>query len=258
MNKYSNDYEIRFNPYHDDKGRFTTSSGGGAGYALYVGRGQKGKGVMVYDKEKYGVKPNNPYAENANGQLMFGGTTSNPYTNTALNNLPKDAVVKKPADLKVGETIYANGWNRRSGVYSGWTLTSKENGVSFKSDGNSSSNLTITDIKSTGKTTKITADGNNGYTWTKSFNSKNDSAFVFSSSNDKPSNSNNPYTTAKRYDNNHLFSGSHYETVKTVNGQNIYRMKGTHGFYHVPDTAKPNAYRTFKTQKAAKDYIESH
>lgn len=54
------------------------------------------------------------------------------------------------------------------------------------------------------------------------------------------------------------FDNDMYEVAKTVNGQNIYRMKGTHGYYHVEDTEKPNAYHDFHTQKAAAEYIESH
>nr|DAJ96327.1 MAG TPA: prohead serine protease [Caudoviricetes sp.] len=41
--------ELRYNPYHDPtNGRFTTSSGGGGGY-LFVGKGEKGKGSYVFD-----------------------------------------------------------------------------------------------------------------------------------------------------------------------------------------------------------------
>lgn len=44
--------ELRYNPYHDPtNGRFTTSSGAGGGY-LFVGKGQKGKGTYVFDKER--------------------------------------------------------------------------------------------------------------------------------------------------------------------------------------------------------------
>lgn len=43
--------ELRYNPYHDPtNGRFTTSSGGGGGY-LFVGKGEKGKGQYVYDRD---------------------------------------------------------------------------------------------------------------------------------------------------------------------------------------------------------------
>ena len=42
-------WELRYNPYHDPtNGRFTTSSGGGGGY-LFVGKGEKGKGSYVFD-----------------------------------------------------------------------------------------------------------------------------------------------------------------------------------------------------------------
>ena len=45
-----------------------------------------------------------------------------------------------------------------------------------------------------------------------------------------------------------------YETVKTVKGHDIYRMIGTHGFYHVD----LDAHRAvnFKTIKAAVEFIE--
>ena len=44
-----------------------------------------------------------------------------------------------------------------------------------------------------------------------------------------------------------------YETVKTVNGHSIYRMVGTHGFYHVDikHCGEAVARRTFKTIKSA-------
>lgn len=49
-----------------------------------------------------------------------------------------------------------------------------------------------------------------------------------------------------------------YETVKTVNGYDIYRMIGTHGCYHV-DTRKGEnwkEFRTFRTIKAAAAFCE--
>ena len=46
-----NDTELRFNPYHDPTtGRFTTANGGGGGF-LYVGKGQKGKGAYVFERD---------------------------------------------------------------------------------------------------------------------------------------------------------------------------------------------------------------
>ena len=42
--------ELRYNPYHDpSNGRFCSGGGGGGGGVLYVGKGQKGKGVYVVD-----------------------------------------------------------------------------------------------------------------------------------------------------------------------------------------------------------------
>lgn len=41
-----------------------------------------------------------------------------------------------------------------------------------------------------------------------------------------------------------------YETIKTVNGYEIARMKGTHGCYHVNISGGSKFY-TFKTIKAA-------
>ena len=46
-----------------------------------------------------------------------------------------------------------------------------------------------------------------------------------------------------------------YETVKVVNGYEIKRMKGTHGFYHV-DISKRKS-KTFHTIKAAVKFIET-
>lgn len=49
-----------------------------------------------------------------------------------------------------------------------------------------------------------------------------------------------------------------YETVKTVNGHSIYRMVGTHGFYHVDikRCGEATARRTFKTIKSAVAFCE--
>ena len=49
-----------------------------------------------------------------------------------------------------------------------------------------------------------------------------------------------------------------YETVKVVKGIEIYRMKGTRGFYHVTvrEGKGFKAERTFKTIKAAAEFIE--
>ena len=51
-----------------------------------------------------------------------------------------------------------------------------------------------------------------------------------------------------------------YETVKTVNGHEIYRMVGTHGFYYVNTKVYGNgckAFYTFKTIKAAAAFYET-
>lgn len=49
-----------------------------------------------------------------------------------------------------------------------------------------------------------------------------------------------------------------YETVKTVNGHRIYRMVGTHGFYHVDikHCGEAVVRRTFKTIKSAVAFCE--
>lgn len=46
-----------------------------------------------------------------------------------------------------------------------------------------------------------------------------------------------------------------YETVETVNGHDIYRMKGTKGYYHVE--VAPGEHRDFRTKKAARAFAES-
>ena len=46
-----------------------------------------------------------------------------------------------------------------------------------------------------------------------------------------------------------------YEVVKTVNGHDIYRLKGSRGFYHV--AIRQNVTINFRTIKAAAAYIES-
>ena len=50
-----------------------------------------------------------------------------------------------------------------------------------------------------------------------------------------------------------------YETVKTVKGHDIYRMKGTHGAYHVNirEGKGWKEFHTFKTIKAAVEFIET-
>ena len=46
-----------------------------------------------------------------------------------------------------------------------------------------------------------------------------------------------------------------YEVVKTVNGYDITRMKGTRGFYHV--IIRPGVEYTFKTIKSAAAFCET-
>jgi len=52
-----------------------------------------------------------------------------------------------------------------------------------------------------------------------------------------------------------------YETVKTVNGYEIKRMKGTHGFYTVTfwksESGKSSNERSFRTIKAATAFCET-
>lgn len=52
-----------------------------------------------------------------------------------------------------------------------------------------------------------------------------------------------------------------YETVKIVNGYEIKRMKGTHGFYTVTfwksESGKSSKYRTFNTIKSATTFCET-
>jgi len=49
-----------------------------------------------------------------------------------------------------------------------------------------------------------------------------------------------------------------YEVVKTVKGYGIYRMKGTHGVYHISirEGKGFREFHTFKTIKAATEFIE--
>ncbi len=49
-----------------------------------------------------------------------------------------------------------------------------------------------------------------------------------------------------------------YETVKTVKGYDIYRTKGTKGFYYVKLREGKNwkEYCTFRTIKSAVEFIE--
>lgn len=54
IERYKDEGELRYNPYHDPKdGRFTTANGGDTGGYLYVGKGEKGKGQYVIDSEKF-------------------------------------------------------------------------------------------------------------------------------------------------------------------------------------------------------------
>ena len=48
-----------------------------------------------------------------------------------------------------------------------------------------------------------------------------------------------------------------YEVVKIVNGYEITRAKGTHGFYYVYFGAHGNKFRTFRTIKAAAEFCET-
>ena len=50
-----------------------------------------------------------------------------------------------------------------------------------------------------------------------------------------------------------------YETVKTVNGYDITRMKGTHGVYHVSvrEGKGWREFHTFRTIKAATEFCKT-
>jgi hypothetical protein len=50
-----------------------------------------------------------------------------------------------------------------------------------------------------------------------------------------------------------------YETVKVVNGYEIKRMKGSHGFYHVNvrEGKGWKEFHTFRTIKAAVQFIQT-
>jgi hypothetical protein len=50
-----------------------------------------------------------------------------------------------------------------------------------------------------------------------------------------------------------------YETVKVVNGFEIYRMEGTRGFYYVNirECKGWKEYHTFRTTKAAAQFCET-
>ncbi len=50
-----------------------------------------------------------------------------------------------------------------------------------------------------------------------------------------------------------------YETIKVVNGFEIYRMKGTHGFYYVNirEGKGWKEFHTFRTIKAAVQFCET-
>lgn len=50
-----------------------------------------------------------------------------------------------------------------------------------------------------------------------------------------------------------------YEVVKVVKGHEIYRMKGTHGCYHVNirEGKGWKEFHTFKTIKAAVKFVET-
>ena len=52
-----------------------------------------------------------------------------------------------------------------------------------------------------------------------------------------------------------------YETVKIVNGYEIYRMKGTHGCYHITtwksEDGKSSKGYSFRTIKAASAFCET-
>lgn len=48
-----------------------------------------------------------------------------------------------------------------------------------------------------------------------------------------------------------------YETIAIINGKEIYRMKGTKGFYHVAIKADRSVTANFRTLKAAKAFCEA-
>lgn len=69
--------ELRYNPYHDPtNGRFTTSSGGGGGY-LFVGKGEKGKGQYVFDTKKSVADKSIELSERIKNEFIQKGLNSN-------------------------------------------------------------------------------------------------------------------------------------------------------------------------------------
>lgn len=81
--------ELRYNPYHDpSNGRFTSGGGGGGGGVLFVGKGQKGKGVYVVDVD-HDEEYKKWKAEKQNGNDAFAELPEEPLYKYGTKDLPQ-------------------------------------------------------------------------------------------------------------------------------------------------------------------------
>ena len=81
--------ELRYNPYHDpSNGRFCSGGGGGGGGVLFVGKGQKGKGVYVVDVD-HDEEYKKWKAEKQNGNDAFAELPEEPLYKYGTKDLPQ-------------------------------------------------------------------------------------------------------------------------------------------------------------------------
>lgn len=93
--------EIRYNPNHDPtNGRFTDSTGGGAGAVLYVGKGEKGNGAYVVNSDKFGKQKLSANAED----IERAESIKNEFIEKGLNS--NFAGIRKRAEEGSGSYAY--------------------------------------------------------------------------------------------------------------------------------------------------------
>lgn len=89
--------ELRYNPYHDPtSGRFTSADGGGMG-VLFVGKGQKGKGAYVFEKDNNVFSEDNEQFKYAISGNVAKVSSANP-ANMSINDLMSE---RDNNDLKI-------------------------------------------------------------------------------------------------------------------------------------------------------------
>lgn len=113
--------ELRYNPYHDPtNGRFTSGSGGNGGY-LFVGKGQKGKGQYVFDRD---IDAEYEEYKDSDGKLKKSNANSISYLKEQISK--NETKINKLSEENT--TIYqsVNSWDNENPMWGVWRKNNKE------------------------------------------------------------------------------------------------------------------------------------